>query len=440
MRFPEKQIRELILNPDLRIRDRAIRYFASSYSRDITIMGRVINAVEVYGRQGAYRVIGSARDLPQTEESVAWIIGELNREESGKHENYVYNLGMVLVQADVALLVGRESSISEARQLGRGERSILSERLRMCSWDEVTCWRELEAFCEEGKSKRFTNEVDLSHAYRIVEVLARHGQCCESKVHAILGGRAEDYTHSPLRWMEPLGAKLAGLAHLESAIPLLISKLSEDGGDVLNEQCAEALARIGTPAVLHAVEASFFEGNHHFRQYATEPLEKIRTDLAVETCLKLFKHERRRATKTNLAHALLSHFASEGIAVARQLLLGRAFDFEDVALCDELLETSTIMGERFPEYDEWLAAREVEKANRQKRMKELEGNPIGQLLDAFEVLAGKQPSAVPSAVHASRTIPRPATRSTLENTPRTGRNERCPCGSGKKFKMCCGRR
>ena len=133
--------------------------------------------------------------------------------------------------------------------------------------------------------------------------------------------------------------------------------------------------------------------------------------------------ERRRATKTNLAHALLSHFASEGIAVARQLLLGRAFDFEDVALCDELLETSTIMGERFPEYDEWLAAREVEKANRQKRMKELEGNPIGQLLDAFEVLAGKQPSAVPDAVHASRTIPRPATRSTLENTPRTGRND-----------------
>lgn len=31
------------------------------------------------------------------------------------------------------------------------------------------------------------------------------------------------------------------------------------------------------------------------------------------------------------------------------------------------------------------------------------------------------------------------TRPTVRSEPRVGRNEPCPCGSGKKFKKCCGR-
>ena len=58
----------------------------------------------------------------------------------------------------------------------------------------------------------------------------------------------------------------------------------------------------------------------------------------------------------NLAHALLSQFAPEGIEAARRLLVGRELDFEGRGLRDYLLETCTLMGERFPEYDEWLAA------------------------------------------------------------------------------------
>ncbi|MFA6292485.1 MAG: SEC-C metal-binding domain-containing protein, partial [Victivallales bacterium] len=27
----------------------------------------------------------------------------------------------------------------------------------------------------------------------------------------------------------------------------------------------------------------------------------------------------------------------------------------------------------------------------------------------------------------------------VRNTPKTGRNEPCPCGSGKKYKKCCGK-
>ncbi len=131
MRFPEYKIKDAILHPDPEIRQRAISYFAKSYSYDSSIMALVIKAVETYGRQDAYRMIGLSRDLRQTEESIAWIIDELNDEESETNENYTFNLSMVLVKADPALILPKESSILEARYSLPDLRPAINDRLRM---------------------------------------------------------------------------------------------------------------------------------------------------------------------------------------------------------------------------------------------------------------------------------------------------------------------
>ena len=39
----------------------------------------------------------------------------------------------------------------------------------------------------------------------------------------------------------------------------------------------------------------------------------------------------------------------------------------------------------------------------------------------------------------SQGMPQPAARRSAKKYAGTGRNERCPCGSGKKYKLCCGR-
>jgi hypothetical protein len=309
----------------------------------------------------------------------------------------------------------------------------------MLSWDDATCWRKLETFCEEGKNKQYTNEVNLGHANRIVEALARYGEACEGKVHDLLSQKVEDYRQSPMKWMEPLVVRLAGQAHLESTIPLLVAKLQEDGGDLLNEECAEALTRLGTPAVLNAIAEVFPRAEHHFRLFATEPLEHIHSDLAVETSLRLLGQERDEMIQGNLAQALLSQFAPEGIEAARRLLLGRELDFEGQGLRDYLLETCTIMGERFPEYDEWLAAEKVQKEEHRKRVEELEGDPRGMLLFALEKLTGQKAADVPKVKPALPMTPRLAQPRKPEKKQKVGRNDPCPCGSGKKFKKCCGR-
>lgn len=79
MRYPEGKIKEAILHPDIDIRVRATRYFAKSFSPDLDVMPLVIRAVETYGRDNeTYRLVGTARDLAQSEDTIAWVIDELN--------------------------------------------------------------------------------------------------------------------------------------------------------------------------------------------------------------------------------------------------------------------------------------------------------------------------------------------------------------------------
>jgi len=439
VRLSDSKIKEMILDTNLEHRRRAVSYFSESCSSDLSLMPLVIQAVEKYGRKNAYELIGSARDLPQTAGTIAWVIDELNDEQNDPHENYTHNLAMVLVNADPTLLLQQESAILGSRHFQPHLRAPLTERLQMLAWDAATCWQKLEEFCEESKEKQYINEVNLDYGRRIVEALARHGDECLAKVHAILSQRIDDYRHNPLKWMEPLAARLAGEARMDSAIPWLVAKLIEDGGDLMNEACAEALARIGTSAVVEAVADAYPAAPRHFRLYATDALEFIRTDLAVQKCQQLLRQENDEDIQINLAHALLSQFASEGIEEARKLLVGRELDFESRGLRNYLLEICAIMGERFPEYDEWRATEESENSEHWKRVKELEGDPAGLMLFALEKLTGKKaplpqpkpPTPLPPLAPPQILAPKSGGKQ------RIGRNELCPCGSGKKFKKCC---
>ena len=234
MRLSEDRIKEAILDTDPAIRQRAVRFFARSFSSDTSVVPLVIETVETFGREDAYHLIELSSGLPQTEETIDWFIGELNDSQSDQHENYTYSLSRMLVEADATLLLPNESAILDSLHFSDWLHTPLTERLRMLAWDEAACWRELEAFCEDGKDKQYNNDVNLGYGKRIVEALARYGDDCEEKVHDVLNQKVEDYNHNPMKWLEPLIVRLAGETHLESTIPLLVNKLIEDSDDLRN--------------------------------------------------------------------------------------------------------------------------------------------------------------------------------------------------------------
>jgi SEC-C motif-containing protein len=162
--------------------------------------------------------------------------------------------------------------------------------------------------------------------------------------------------------------------------------------------------------------------------------------LAVETCLKLLEHENDEHTRRELATSLLYQFATEGIDIARHLVVGRQLDFDAKGLRNCLLETCTLMAVRFPEYEEWLATEQTEKEDHRKRVKELEGDPAGMMMFALEKLTGKKAADVTKAKPPVLPSPRPPLPRKPEVKQKVGRNDPCHCGSGKKFKHCCMRK
>ena len=86
MRYPEDKIKEAILHPDLDVRDTAIRYFYSSTNPDHALMPLAIQAIEKYGRIKAFSFTHYLNHLPQTEQTIGWVIAELQLDFEGPPE------------------------------------------------------------------------------------------------------------------------------------------------------------------------------------------------------------------------------------------------------------------------------------------------------------------------------------------------------------------
>ena len=114
MRLSEEKIKQAILHPRLEIRQRAVRYFSVCHSDDERVVPLVIQAVERYGREDAYHLVGSSVDLRHTKETITWVIEELQDPAAERYENYVFNLNRVLCHADPALLIHRDTEILES--------------------------------------------------------------------------------------------------------------------------------------------------------------------------------------------------------------------------------------------------------------------------------------------------------------------------------------
>ena len=88
-------------------------------------------------------------------------------------------------------------------------------------------------------------------------------------------------------------------------------------------------------------------------------------------------------------------------------------------------------GERFPEYDHMAAMVKAEDEERVQMMKAQKERAYADLTNTLE--HGQETTA---EFRAYEELPKqhPYTRAEEE---RVGRNDPCPCGSGKKFKKCC---
>jgi len=105
------------------------------------------------------------------------------------------------------------------------------------------------------------------------------------------------------------------------------------------------------------------------------------------------------------------------------------------------------MEERFPEYDEWQADGKHEREEHGKQLEALKDDPLAALSWALGRAKDYFPTDEPEDQKESLPTPnRPSLAAPLlgsspdAESKRVGRNDPCPCGSGKKYKKCCMRK
>ena len=439
MRTTESKIKQAILHPEDEVRSTALAYFARSHSADESIMPLVIEAVEQFGRNKAFSILRGADSLPQTEATIGWLTEELSKDWSlgdVGNDNYCFAVALILCDARTDLLL---PEMADLRCFPEELQGWFHERLKMASWGWGTGWNTLE---EYGRGVREQGEYrirDIRRGGRIIESLARHrkkGDVILPLLHRRYRGRDRNL----MEWLECFIVELAGMMRLEEAVPILVERLHEDDMS-LSDSCLTALKWIGTDRVVKMIAEQWRKGNSDFRRSAAEVMEHIHSDLSAEKCLDFFQAEQDEDAKNFLANALLGHFVFAAVEPIRQMVVDSDEDLtpDEMDLKSRLVASCTVMGATFPEYEQWYKDAvenawgwgSVERKRIRDNFREDVGNEESNDEDwdddkleddGFddEVLFD-EPDVLPIS----------------SRTPPVGRNDPCPCGSGKKYKKCC---
>jgi hypothetical protein len=357
VRLPEAKIKEAFLHPLEEIRLTAVGYFADAHSQDESVMPLVVQAVEKHGRGSAFSILRDAERLPQTAETVDWLVGELRRDydlADMEQDNYRFAVAIALCSAPHPLLWKRLPDILTAPAFPKELADPLSERLDMFTWDWERAWRAFLDFERDTMRRKRITSSDARYGTRIAETLARHKQKAKMLLR-LLAGEYEDEDEALMEWARPSLIDVVGMMRLEDAVPLLLD-MFEDDDLSLADSAATALERIGGDTVVREIDAKWWETEGDFREGAACILSRVRGDLCEERCLTYLAAEEAPEVQLVLGEALLDNFSLEAIDPVWSLVA----DAEDDELVPDerglrymLVATATIMGRRFPHFDQW---------------------------------------------------------------------------------------
>ncbi len=284
---------------------------------------------------------------------------------------------------------------------------------------------DIEEFCQTHEDEESIADEDFDFGCRVVEALGRHQEQYADRVLEIIGGETNEIG----TWKEGFAIRLAGEMKLETAIPLMMATLHEPPEEWISQECHRAFTKIGSEAVIARFARDYPKTEWFERMSIAYTLEDIRSDEAVQVCLDFLKIEEDQLIKGLLLQSVLFNFATEGIEPARQFVLQTPLDPDVLEVRSTLLTACKLMGERFPEFDAWL---EDSKNDQEFRRQWHEEHPIPDEEDfeddEFDDEEFKE---------EEYEEPEPPPLTIVRRTERVGRNDPCPCGSGKKFKKCC---
>lgn len=237
-----------------------------------------------------------------------------------------------------------------------------------------------------------------SKAKLLVKTLVKKGWIDETEIDLTLDEqRRQDY----FAYNGILAVYLIGLLKLPKYIPLLASFLDRDE-DILLEETADTLISFQSNEVVELVLP--YAKSEESSIFAISVLSGIKSPLATKVLRQLMNEAEGEDDQSLVFEALCHQLSVEALPEINQYLKDDPHSF----LID-VEETAygfyKVMGENHPKLEKWKQIAERKEEDFQRNIE-------------------SDTKIFPSAP--------------IQKEQKVGRNDPCPCGSGKKYKKCCG--
>ena len=447
-----QQVIPFLQHDDEEVRQQAILYLAGAHDPAPATADDFWRAIDKVGPDNAVSFFSRLELLPQTDESIRRTIEAI----PAAPEHTRTDLLRVLRSLDLDKARTNLDAIRSTNEVPPDVVRHLEERLALADEQPDALWDRLMKQAANLENKELTEDAALA-AERLIEALARHPDAVTDRTVALL--RDE----SVRDWREVMAADLAGELRLQTpeAVEALIDKLRDQEADILWETAGEGLVRIGTPLVVERLADRFATEEWGFRISAAGVLGRIKRPEAESAIVRLLPAESDKEVVTFLAASLLDLCPTDHAILddVRRLILADRYEPGTADLQSMLTAAGEMVGYTPAEAESWREQREADRKRWESGAADADGilaavqsrmlrpedlGPVGQIIGIPDArpLPPLRPTArsrrdTPGRRGASGYAPAQPARTFRRPNAKVGRNDPCPCGSGRKYKKCC---
>jgi SEC-C motif len=235
-------------------------------------------------------------------------------------------------------------------------------------------------------------------AKQVAAWMVKKGWIAENELEEVIQAELKESSFS---FNGILTVYMIGRLKLEQFIPTLAQLLDRDD-DVLLDEVSVALIRFQSDEVVKEVKPYLLREESVI--FAASVLENIKSDVAVQALREAYHQVEEDDSQDLLIEALCHQFSEQAIPEIREHMEKEYFSGL-VDIEQAVYSYFAILGLEHPDLVEWR------KVAMERELEFRSGSEQGPILQSV----------------------------TVRNETKVGRNDPCPCGSGKKYKKCCGK-
>jgi hypothetical protein len=360
-------------------------------------------------------------ELPQNEASLTRTLKQLETE---KHLDRRDQLEDVIRRMQFGLLTRFRDIVEGSKALSEGLRRELAARFEFGTLPPRELWDRLDALSQLTHSPEQLRDLPY-----LIEALSRHPEAAQWAIALLSDPAIRD-----LRQVFAL--ELLGRMRHRPAVEIVADKLiQDDNADPLTESAADALIRIGGEQVVSAMRDRLGRMSPATKLYAADALSGTKLPAAEAVLIGILERESNETVRAKIATALCQ------IGTAEPRALGLLRDFVNsgkwnIAISEvdaDVYALFTMIGHDVPEMAAWRERLDDTKA----RAKAIRA--ANKKLDKLISSSSDQPDSSEAGWLADDDLSQGRVKPIRRETEKVGRNDPCPCGSGKKYKKCCGK-